>query len=171
VTRVRSPWLDKDIVDFVRRLPVQYRLGKSLYESTVRSMFPHLFDLPMATSSGDFSETTLFQRMLKANPSLIHQAFFEGDYPIDSIFRKEGLNLHFQPSRGSTAGRIREMIKDSNLAFVRQAGHWLSRKARSVSASLASSLDEVESLSQRRLLENIAILRFTVGEQLQLEMD
>ena len=171
VARVRSPWLDKDVVDFVRKLPVQYRLGKSLYESTVRLMFPHLFDLPTATSSGEFSESMIFRGMLKTNPNLIHQAFFEGEYPIDSLFKRREIESHFQISKGISANRFKEMIKDSNLAFVRQAGRWLSRKARSVSSSLASSLDEVESLSQRRILENIAILRYTVGERLRLEME
>ncbi len=40
-----------------------------------------------------------------------------------------------------------------------------------LAASLAISLEEVESLSQGGLLENIAILRYTVGERLRLEME
>jgi Asparagine synthase len=41
---VRNPFLDNDILDFLTALPSHYRVEKSLYRSTIRRMFPAMFE-------------------------------------------------------------------------------------------------------------------------------
>lgn len=48
VLDVGNPWLDKDILDFYRTVPVSYRVDKLLYRRTLESMFPELAVLPIA---------------------------------------------------------------------------------------------------------------------------
>lgn len=46
--KVAIPLLDNDVLDFIRKLPVEYRHKKALYKETIREMFPDLFEFPMA---------------------------------------------------------------------------------------------------------------------------
>jgi len=39
---VRNPWLDFEVLDFVRSLPTHHRVGKSLFRKTLHHMCPHL---------------------------------------------------------------------------------------------------------------------------------
>lgn len=48
---VTNPLLDRDVLDFVRRLPTHYRIEKALYKSTLEKMFPELLSVPMASSA------------------------------------------------------------------------------------------------------------------------
>lgn len=48
--RVGIPLLDNEILDFIRKLPIEYRHKKSLYIETIRDMFPDLFAYPMANN-------------------------------------------------------------------------------------------------------------------------
>jgi hypothetical protein len=171
VARVRSPWLDNEIIEFFRRVPIKYRLSRSLYLATVQDMFPKLFDIPTATSAGNYSEDMIYRTMLRRNPELISTAFLEDRYPIDAMFRRNAFQQCFRISNQLSFARIKEYVKDSELVRLRQAGQWLSMTARRFSAPLAASLDREESFSQRRLFENLAILRFTAGERLRLDVD
>jgi asparagine synthase (glutamine-hydrolysing) len=49
---VHNPFLDSSVLDFIQRLPFQLRKGKFLYINTVKNMFPDLFSLGTAASSG-----------------------------------------------------------------------------------------------------------------------
>lgn len=49
--RLQNPWLDNDILDFVRHLPSDYRDNKRLYRQTCTEMFPDLFSLHRARSA------------------------------------------------------------------------------------------------------------------------
>jgi hypothetical protein len=45
---VRNPWLDLDLLNFVRKLPRRHRTGKSLFRRTVSHINPSLSKLPRA---------------------------------------------------------------------------------------------------------------------------
>ncbi len=46
---VENPWLSREIIDFVSKLPTKLRLGKRLYRQTVDQMFPELLmNIPRA---------------------------------------------------------------------------------------------------------------------------
>ncbi len=45
---VRSPWLDLDILNFIRKVPTRYRIGKKLFRDTLFYINPGLFELPRA---------------------------------------------------------------------------------------------------------------------------
>ena len=45
---VRNPWLDRELLEFVRHLPDGFRIRKSLYKSALRKLAPRLFSLPLA---------------------------------------------------------------------------------------------------------------------------
>jgi asparagine synthase (glutamine-hydrolysing) len=48
VLDVSNPWLDKELLDFYRRVPVSYRVDKILYRQTLKSMFPQLMEIPIS---------------------------------------------------------------------------------------------------------------------------
>jgi len=45
---VRNPWLDLDVLNFIRRMPVRYRMNKRLFGKTLEHMNPQLFRVPQA---------------------------------------------------------------------------------------------------------------------------
>jgi hypothetical protein len=45
---VRNPWLDLDVLNFIRRVPTRYRIRKKLFRDTLTSMNPAMFELPTA---------------------------------------------------------------------------------------------------------------------------
>ncbi len=49
IVDVRNPWLDKEVLAFMQTVPVRYRFNKYLYKKTVRTMFPDLFRIPIAS--------------------------------------------------------------------------------------------------------------------------
>jgi asparagine synthase (glutamine-hydrolysing) len=50
--RVRFPFLSKEILDFMKDLPSEWRRGKLLYKKTIRRMFPDIYRIPKATRAG-----------------------------------------------------------------------------------------------------------------------
>ena len=48
VLELQNPWLDKDIMEFYKFVPVKYRLDKYLYKKTLHNMFPELYSIPFA---------------------------------------------------------------------------------------------------------------------------
>jgi hypothetical protein len=45
---VRTPWLDLDVINYVRRLPLKYARRKRLYQMAVQSVNPTLASMPVA---------------------------------------------------------------------------------------------------------------------------
>jgi asparagine synthase (glutamine-hydrolysing) len=52
IFRVQNPFLDNDVLDFVRKLPSEWRRGKRLYKETIAAMFPEIFAINRATVGG-----------------------------------------------------------------------------------------------------------------------
>jgi hypothetical protein len=49
--RVRNPWLDLELLNFMRTLPSRYRIRKKLYLDSICSVQPRLFRIPRARAS------------------------------------------------------------------------------------------------------------------------
>jgi hypothetical protein len=49
---VHNPYLDGGILNFVKKMPGQLRKEKFLFRDTITNMFPELFSIGPATSSG-----------------------------------------------------------------------------------------------------------------------
>jgi len=50
---VRNPFLDREVLEFVTRLPLSYRLGERLFKETVYDICPELFGIERASYAGD----------------------------------------------------------------------------------------------------------------------
>jgi hypothetical protein len=50
--QVRFPFLSKDLLDFMKDVPSEWRRGKRLYRNTIRRMFPGIYRIPLATRAG-----------------------------------------------------------------------------------------------------------------------
>lgn len=74
---VMNPYLDNDILDFVRTLPVDLRVGKTLYKEAISGAFPQLFELPIAkggSNAPDWGQELLrsryeIQEWVRSRPS------------------------------------------------------------------------------------------------------
>ncbi len=51
VVDVRSPWMDREVMEFMATAPIRYRFNKYLYKKTVSAMFPELMAIPIAKRS------------------------------------------------------------------------------------------------------------------------
>ena len=172
IGKVRQPWLDNNILDFNRLLPTQYRLSKALFESTARTMFPHLFSIPKATNEGSYRETFMYYPLiLENNPDVIKEACFQGTYSIDSIFAPAALEHYLRIPNRSLTNRIKEQIKNSDFVALRRVSKLIYDIVKQHSAIFARKMRQSNTLSQWQILERIAILRFIVGSQLALELE
>jgi hypothetical protein len=52
---VRHPWLDLDVLNFIRRVPTRYRIRKRLFRDTLTFMNPAMFELPQAREGEEIS--------------------------------------------------------------------------------------------------------------------
>jgi asparagine synthetase B (glutamine-hydrolysing) len=174
VAKVRQPWLDNDILDFMRLLPIQYSHSKVLFDATVRTMFPHLFSVPKATNQGSFHESARYYSLiLKKNPDIVSQVCFKDKYPIDSIFERAALENYFYKPAYSLGGKLREYVKTSNFMPLRKLSKIVYDQAKRRSAVLAKKMQASHlcNLSQHQILERIAILRLITGDYLKLDID
>jgi len=172
IAKVRQPWLDNDILNFMRLLPTQYSLSKALFQSTAGIMFPHLFSVPKATNNGSYRDTSMYYPMiLEKNPDVVKEACFQGTYSIDSIFVPAALEHYLRIPNRSLRGRIKEQIKNSDFLVLRRVSKSIYDMVKKHSAIFAREMCHPDILSQWQILERIAILRFTVGGQLALELE
>jgi hypothetical protein len=77
-----TPLLDRDILDFVRALPVRYRLGKNFWRKTVVKMFPGLYEEiaqrhNMIDWASSFKSSPELERFVYKNLIEEHNAFSE----------------------------------------------------------------------------------------------
>jgi hypothetical protein len=171
VAKVRQPWLDDDILNFARLLPTQYRRSKLLFQSTVGTMFPGLFSVPKATSDGSYRYTSMYYPLiLKRNPDVVKEACFQGTYSIDSIFAPTALEHYLRIPNSSLSNRIKDQIRNSDFVALQRVSNSIYDMIKQHSAIFARKMCHSDMLSQWQILERIAILRFTVGGQLALEL-
>ena len=51
VLDIQNPWLDKNILKFIQRVPTKYRYNKYLYKKTLQEMFPDIYKIPFASAN------------------------------------------------------------------------------------------------------------------------
>ena len=102
-----TPFLDSDILDFMTRLPVKYRLDKNLYRQTVTAMFPHLFQ-ETARSRDDIDWAVAFRHRPEIIEFVYRQLVQEQsilDEFVDRDRLKQELDSLLRPAPAEQAGR------------------------------------------------------------------
>jgi len=76
---VRNPWLDLDILDFVRRLPIRYRIGKSLFCKTLKHIDASLCSLPRARASEIVDYQSYISKVEREDKSISRMVMEDND--------------------------------------------------------------------------------------------
>jgi hypothetical protein len=160
---VRNPWLDDDILDFMRRVPVNRRRGKVLFRNVIKTMFPDIFDIPVSVSSGKVTLAAKHDNRQKYFHE-VQAAFFDGEYPIDCIFDSQALR-NYMLTKESIKTQMKALAVSSLSPFflksVQKAHSWVSKFSRYPTKFEFA-------VSTQQVLERIIILRYIVGEQMKL---
>jgi hypothetical protein len=118
-----TPWLDHDLLDFVSALPVQYRLDKNLYRSTVVGMFPELFE-KVATRRNDIDWAAWFRNSPKLQ-RFVYAELIERQNAFSEFINMDGLKSELEaltsPVSSGTRGwyNLRAKIKAGGTALSR----------------------------------------------------
>jgi asparagine synthetase B (glutamine-hydrolysing) len=89
---VRTPYLDNDILDFMRELPSKYHYGKMLYRRALREAFPNIFD-EMAKKSNLPNLSLEFKR--NNLNDFIYQHFLKEEHPLLQCFDLGAIHMLF----------------------------------------------------------------------------
>ncbi len=101
---VHDPFLDGAILEFMNRLPVKLRKVKFLYRNTIKEMFPDLFSVRLAASSG--YRVDWYKELQKHKNELI--SFVKStDSRLDEVISKNEL-LNVIRQHGSWILRLKE---------------------------------------------------------------
>jgi hypothetical protein len=118
VLEERNPYLDNDVMDFVARVPSQYRVWKNLFMSTVRNRIKGSTDIPFSkkVSLIDWDDRLINDRRLQA---LVTNVLFEKQNGFDEFFDQKKLRKFveqaFQPkniNRRSLVNRANRKIRE-----------------------------------------------------------
>ena len=83
---VHNPYLDGSILDFMKKIPPQLRRNKSIFYETIRAMFPGLYSIKRAASTGTRVDWQAeFSRHKDSLITLVQQA----ESRLDGIISKE----------------------------------------------------------------------------------
>jgi asparagine synthetase B (glutamine-hydrolysing) len=85
---VRNPWLDRDVLDFVRTLPARCRLRKRLFRQTLARLAPSLFRIPRARES-EFDNYRSALRAAEREDGTVSRLVFQ-DNPLLEDFFEQG---------------------------------------------------------------------------------
>jgi hypothetical protein len=115
---VRTPYLDNDILDFMRELPAPYHFGKRFYRAMMRQMFPDIFS-EMAVRS-NLPDLRAMLRAV-AMRDVVCRINLDSSSPLDGYFDKDALrdlhNEYLEATDQLGGGR----------QFIKKAGRILSR--------------------------------------------
>lgn len=81
---VANPWLDNDILDFMKTVPTSLRIDKQLFRTTAASMFPKLFSVRFAKPGGVSNEYV--NSLLRLQRSSIEPLITSFDSLLDDLF-------------------------------------------------------------------------------------
>jgi asparagine synthetase B (glutamine-hydrolysing) len=115
---VRAPYLDNDILDFMRELPAPYHFGKRFYRAMMRQMFPDILsEMALRSNLPDLNA------MLHATAmrELLCQVNLQTNKPLDQYFDQNALReLHegFLTGTQRTTGS-RRMVKKAGKVLAR----------------------------------------------------
>jgi len=115
---VRNLLLDRDILEFIKRLPDSARYSRQLYCDCVREMFPDLFSLPIADFNGNpLNHNTLVASQAESLETLLEEpSGLDTIIPVDHIRRlindvvKQSAPMQKKPSLTGW-GKLKQSIK------------------------------------------------------------
>jgi hypothetical protein len=115
---VRTPYLDNDILDFMRELPSHYHFGKRFYRAMMRQMFPDVLSEMALRSNLPDLDGMLHTAALR---DLIWQINLKTDSPLDEYFDRDALReLHESYFTGTNdTGGSRHLIKKAGKLLAR----------------------------------------------------
>jgi asparagine synthetase B (glutamine-hydrolysing) len=115
---VRTPYLDNDILDFMRELPAPYHFGKRFYRAMMRHMFPDVLSEMARRSNLPDLDAMLRTAAMRA---LICQINLETSSPLDEYFDRNALReLHESYFKGTNhTGGSRHLIKKAGKLLAR----------------------------------------------------
>ena len=87
---VKSPWLDRPIIDFLARLPAHYRTERRLYRRCLETMYPDLMAIPTANVNS-LEDWTDVIRKTPDLQALLRRHLFATDSPILEWIDREAL--------------------------------------------------------------------------------
>ncbi|MBN1513079.1 MAG: hypothetical protein JXB13_13780 [Phycisphaerae bacterium] len=109
--RVRNPWLDLDVLNFVRTLPPRYRIRKMLYRNTISRLNPELFRIPRAQAGETVDYRADLTRAERESRALTDLLLGEHS-PAEQFFDREAVSRLiqaecYQESAAKTSHRFR----------------------------------------------------------------
>jgi asparagine synthase (glutamine-hydrolysing) len=113
VIEERNPFLDNDIVDFVSRLPADYRISKALFKATMRNQMPGFTSVEFARKDSlvDWDSQIVSDTRLQ---SLINHVLFEKQNEFDAILNQGRLRQFVQNSFRTKTNRPKTLITRTN---------------------------------------------------------
>jgi asparagine synthetase B (glutamine-hydrolysing) len=115
---VRTPYLDNDILDFMRELPAPYHFGKRFYRAMMRQMFPDVLSEMARRSNLPDLNAMLHAAAMR---ELLCQVNLQTSNPLDQYFDKNALRALYE---GYLAGTKRT---DGSRQMIKKAGKVLAR--------------------------------------------
>ncbi|NEP11745.1 MAG: hypothetical protein F6K14_16335 [Symploca sp. SIO2C1] len=119
---VHNPYLDGDILEFMKKMPPKLRQKKLLFRNTFGSMFPDLFAIEPATKQGD--DVDLKEELHKHKDSLILH-IQRTDSRLDDLISKKEI-IHMLNRQGSLTQKF-SLLAVSVLAM--KAYNYLRKKS------------------------------------------
>ena len=110
---VRNPWLDLDLLNFVRVLPVRYRKNKFLFNQAVTAMHPELFRIPFARDGEHINYQPYFVAAEEHSQG-VTKLIFDNNPLLEEYFNKSALYSLIKSVCNSTS--TRNLSKFSNLS-------------------------------------------------------
>lgn len=93
VIDVRNPFLDKELLEFIAKMPPKYRLYRKLFRSSVVSAFPNIFNIGYATTS-NLPNWTEYYRKYQNLRTFIRTSLIDLSAPFfNELVNKKKLNL------------------------------------------------------------------------------
>lgn len=147
VALTHNPFLDRDILTFMTGVPGHLRRNKSLFRSTVESLFPDLFALPMATVSGYAVDWR--SEMVAVMPQL-HHMINNRESRLDEVIPSNSV-MKATEQQMSKQDAIREKANRFQAGVTRRAKTKLPDRVRSILPSPRKTVS-APLLAQRLLL-------------------
>jgi len=128
---IRFHLLDNDIIEFMTTVPMSLKLNYHLYRSTVTKMFPDLFKIKRATTSG-FSEYSWEREALSTRYPEIEDFVSNQDSPLDEFIPPDVILDLLKEQRASLvrrSRRLRDIVRSSRLKVLNSSiASWGIRK-------------------------------------------
>lgn len=124
-----EPFLDNSILDFMMKVPISMRMGRNLYRTTIRKMFPNLFNIERATTS---AAVTSWRREFICQHSEIENLVTSSESKLDDIIPPGVILKLLRDIRSWKHSSFSPRILPGKIAMRYLKGMWISKKILSV---------------------------------------